>query len=152
VQPEPEIQPHHLGAHRLQATTHLSLLLRLSASRGGSSAPHGKDESCLHHISGNIICTDGAATVATTSPDAAPTYTPSNNGDKNKNKKRQPNDSNKIPTPATRNNVPLPLWSTLYNPWTSIVQAWPMPIWALLGPGLLGLCLGNASQLALTAT
>jgi hypothetical protein len=61
-------------------------------------------------------------------PTSPPSHSPSKNSGKNNNKKRKANDNKKILSPSLGTNVVLPPWSVLYNPWTGLVQAWPLPI------------------------
>jgi hypothetical protein len=49
------------------------------------------------------------------------TYLSSKNSSKNNNKKRKANDNKKIPSPATSNNAPAPMWSSSFNSWTGVV-------------------------------
>jgi hypothetical protein len=80
------------------------------------------------------------------------TYLSSKNSSKNNNKKRKANDNKKIPSPATSNNAPAPMWSSSFNSWTGVVYAWPLPIWSPSAPGLLGPQPENVQESALTAS
>jgi hypothetical protein len=73
-----------------------------------------------------------------------------NSGKNNKKKKRKANDNKKIPSPATSNNAPSPPWSTSFNQWTGVIQAWSLPIWHPSALGLLGPWPGNVQQSVLT--
>jgi hypothetical protein len=71
-------------------------------------------------------------------PTPPPSYSPSKNSDKNNNKKCNANDNKKTSSPSTGMHAATPPWSTSFNPWTGLVQAWPLPIWHPYVSGLLG--------------
>jgi hypothetical protein len=79
-----------------------------------------------------------------------PPSTSNKNVGKNNNKKRKDNDNKKLMSSSPSGGAPLPPWSASFNPWTGVVQAWPLLIWLPFAPGLLGPRLGNTSQPALT--
>ncbi|XP_039787634.1 uncharacterized protein LOC120654143 [Panicum virgatum] len=88
-------------------------------------------------------------------PSPTPSSPPSNGGGARR-KKRKAGDKNRASgstsTPTSRSPAPgtpfAPQWASAYNPWTGVVQAWPINSWR---PGVLGVCPGAAPPQALTA-
>lgn len=103
-----------------------------------------------------LLATESAST---TPPPARPPTTyalptstpPASGGDRRKKRKNFDGKKNNNGGTSVAGGSPIPAWTPVANPWTGVVQAWPVPIWRPPTSGLLGPRPGNTQQQALVA-
>ncbi|XP_025812997.1 uncharacterized protein LOC112890298 [Panicum hallii] len=82
---------------------------------------------------GSSSTTGGKYKQASSTTSAPATFSPSKSGSDRKKKHKQSDGRNRNNTSTAAPQQPaghsFPSWGLAYNPWTGVVQAWPMPQW-----------------------